>query len=85
MDEQLTLKELYENAESQRQSLENFNNTSSDVYQHDLARTLSLHETCQARVDGIGLFSANENVEEIASFDLKYMIMSKYQQGSRTS
>lgn len=43
-----------------------------------IARALEMLKQCRSRVDSLGLFSANDEVEDVATADLKYLLVDYY-------
>lgn len=76
MAEQPTnLRSLYRQAESQRSELDNYPNTISDTYQQNLASAIASYEECLKLVHSLSLFSPNEDLEDLNSRDLEYLLL----------
>lgn len=72
-DEPRTLKSAFQAAEGKRlATLQG----GSATYQEDVAAALRSYEECAQIVDKIALFSRNESIEDIATSDIPYLLIS---------
>ncbi|KAI1458032.1 TAP42-like family protein [Annulohypoxylon moriforme] len=73
--ESRTLKSAFQVAEKKRIALEATYEASSPTYQEDLAEALKLYHECIQIINKISLFSSNEELEDIATSDLPYLLV----------
>ncbi|KAI1211026.1 TAP42-like family protein [Annulohypoxylon truncatum] len=73
--ESRTLKSVFQAAEKQRIALEGTYEANSPTYQEDLANTIELYHECTQIINKISLFSPNEELEDIATSDLPYLLV----------
>ncbi|KAI9884829.1 MAG: Dicer-like protein 1 [Watsoniomyces obsoletus] len=69
------LREIFEDAERRRESVESPSASSSDEYPEHLRAAISAYEECRRAVERLALFSPNESVEDISSRDLQYLVI----------
>ena len=75
MEEETSLKSVFDAAERKRLALENTFEASSPSYGEDLASALKLYENCVHIIDKISLFSTNEGLEDISTASLPYLLV----------
>ncbi|KAI2472965.1 TAP42-like family protein [Annulohypoxylon bovei var. microspora] len=73
--ESRTLKSAFQAAEKKRIELEGTYEASSPTYREDLAEALELYHECIQTINKISLFSPNEELEDIATSDLPYLLV----------
>ena len=71
VDEPMSLKDCYEDAEAKRKGLESVGDASSEQFQNEILSIVGQYDRCLDIADGISLFSSNESLEDIASSNLK--------------
>ncbi|KAI1102778.1 TAP42-like family protein [Jackrogersella minutella] len=74
-EESRTLKSAFQAAEEKRITLERTYQATSSTYQEDLAEALKLYQECIQIAIKISLFSPNEELEDIATSDLPYLLL----------
>ncbi|KAI1335862.1 TAP42-like family protein [Xylariaceae sp. FL0016] len=75
-DEPRTLKSAFRTAEQKRLALEGSLDTTAPSYKDDLAQALHGYEECVEIIYKISLFSPNESLEDLATSDLPYLLIS---------
>ncbi|KAK7755558.1 Type 2A phosphatase-associated protein 42 [Diatrype stigma] len=75
MEEQRSLKAVFDTAEQKRLALEGTFQASSPSFQEDLAFALKAYEECLQIIDKISLFSINEGLEDISTSNLPYLLV----------
>ncbi|KAI1092695.1 type 2A phosphatase-associated protein 42 [Rostrohypoxylon terebratum] len=73
--ESRTLKSAFEAAEKQRIALEGACEANSPTFHEDLAEALKLYHECIQIINKISLFSPNEELEDISTSDLPYLLV----------
>ncbi|KAK6354884.1 hypothetical protein TWF696_004015 [Orbilia brochopaga] len=73
-----SLKSLWDKLERQRKDLAAFTDYRSDAYKSAVAEATSTAVTCKDLIRGLSLFSTNETLEDVATNELKYMLVSAY-------
>ncbi|EGP84474.1 unnamed protein product [Zymoseptoria tritici ST99CH_1A5] len=74
-EEQRSLRAVYEDAESKRNTIESSFDSNSSDFQDNLLAAIKLYEQCLQIADQISLFSPNESLEDISSVDLQYLLL----------
>ncbi|KAJ8114215.1 hypothetical protein ONZ43_g4955 [Nemania bipapillata] len=77
-EEPTTLKSAFQAAEAKRLAIEGSYQMTSPTYQEDVAAALESFEKCVQIIDKISLFSRNESLDDIATSDLPYLLVSYY-------
>ncbi len=75
MEEQRSLKSVFDIAEQKRLSLEGIFQGNSPSYQEDVTFALKSYEECVQIIDKISLFSTNEGLEDISTSNLPYLLV----------
>jgi immunoglobulin-binding protein 1 len=70
-EEPQSLKALFADAESKRESLDEFPDSNTETFQENLRSAIAAYEGCLKVVDRISLFSSNETLEDVSSNDLQ--------------
>lgn len=73
-DEPQSLRAAFEDAESKRQPLESSPDATSPTYAFELNAVLSLYAHVLSQIDSVSLFSPNEDLEDIATSSLPYLL-----------
>jgi immunoglobulin-binding protein 1 len=71
-----SIKSLFISAERQREGIETSWDTNTTTYQQNLAAAIATYGDCLKLADRLSLFSPNETLEDIASGDLQYILLS---------
>lgn len=66
-----SIKSLFQSAESKRNAVETSWDSNSSTYKENLAAAIATYEQCRQVADRLSLFSHNETLEDIASWDLQ--------------
>ncbi|KAK3637568.1 Type 2A phosphatase-associated protein 42 [Elasticomyces elasticus] len=74
-DETRSLRSVYNDAEAKRTGIESSTYSNSSAYQENLLAAIQLYEECVNIADRISLFSPNESLEDIATADLKFLLL----------
>ena len=74
-DEDRSLRQVYEEAEQKRGTIENSFDSNSAAFQDNLRTAIHLYEQCLIIADRISLFSPNESLEDIGTADLQYLLL----------
>ncbi|KAH9891486.1 type 2A phosphatase-associated protein 42 [Xylariomycetidae sp. FL2044] len=77
-DEPRSLKSIFQAAERTRLGLLANHETNTPTFRDDLARALNLYQECLHIIQKVSLFSDNEAVDDIATSDLPYLLVSFY-------
>lgn len=75
MEEQRSLRSVFNDAERKRLTLEGAYPGNSPSYHEDLAAALKTYEECLQIIDKISLFSTNEGLEDISTSNLPYLLV----------
>lgn len=75
-DETRSLRTVYSDAEQKRTVIENSFDSNSSTFQENILSAIQLYQQCLSIADRISLFSPNETLEDIASADLQYLLLS---------
>jgi immunoglobulin-binding protein 1 len=74
-----TLKALFQEAEQKRLLLENTYEATSPSYREDLQTAIADYEQCLDQIHKLSLFSPNESLEDVATSDLPYLLVTYHQ------
>ncbi|KAK5121718.1 hypothetical protein LTR85_004593 [Meristemomyces frigidus] len=74
-DESRSLREVYNEAEQTRSTIERSFDSNSSTFQENLLAAIQSYEQCLSIADRISLFSPNESLEDIATTDLQYLLL----------
>ena len=78
-DESQTLSQLFDLAWSNQNDLQSSSiNTSADDYASKLVHTIRLFESLEKRLASLELFSDNEQIDEISTNNLRYLLLSAF-------
>ncbi|KAF8477225.1 TAP42-like protein [Kalaharituber pfeilii] len=73
-----SLRSTFDSAEGLRQSLEQTFDCNCESYQSKLKDAISAYQDCKKLIQDLSLFSPNESLEDVASSELKYMLINFY-------
>ncbi|KAI1325783.1 TAP42-like family protein [Xylariaceae sp. FL0255] len=74
-EESRTLRSVFKAAEQKRLAIEGSYEMGSSGIQDDLAAAIKMYEECLEVIDKIALFSSNEDLEDLATADMPYLLV----------
>ena len=70
-DQPQSLKELFQAAKAQKQSIELSAEPNSDAYRQEVSETINKLQECQRLISQLSLFSSNEGLEDVPTSNLQ--------------
>ena len=77
-DQTQSLKELFQTAKAQKQSIEHSGEPNGDVYRQEVSETINQLKECQRLISELSLFSSNEGLEDVSTSKLQYELSQEH-------